>query len=78
MDLYLKLNGANLQIAEPYISEYFTEVGGIIDGKFIIGGKISEPLIRGSGNLTGGQIRTNLNTLYSFDGNIEINQIVSF
>lgn len=73
LDLYLKLNGANLQIAEPYIAEYFTEIGGIIDGEFIIGGRISEPLLRGNGNLTGGQIKINyLNTLYSFDGKIEM------
>ncbi len=73
LDLFLELNGANLQIAEPYISEYFTEIGGNIDGQFVIGGRISEPQLEGNGLLTGGQIKINyLNTLYNFDGNIKV------
>ena len=73
LNLFLELNRANLQIAEPYISEYFTEIGGVIDGQFIVGGRLSDPQLEGNGLLSDAQMKINyLNTLYSFDGGFEV------
>lgn len=79
LNLFLELKKANLQIAEPYIADYFTEIGGVIDGQFVVGGRINDPQLEGNGLLSTAQMKINyLNTLYSFDGsfNVEPDSII--
>lgn len=73
LNLSLALNEANLQIAEPYISEYFTDLDGFIDGQFTVGGRITAPELKGLGSMRNGQLKINyLNTLYSFNGDVQV------
>ncbi len=73
LDLQLHLNSSNLAIAEPYISDYFTEIDGFITGDFNIIGQLNAPALSGNGQISDGQIKINyLNTLYAFDGALNI------
>lgn len=69
LDLSLVFNDANLNIAEPYIEDYFTEVKGTLDGKLRVTGKLSTPVLKGRGLIDEGAIKVNyLNTNYFFNG----------
>lgn len=71
LKLSLELNDANLRIAEPFIEEYFTELGGFINGEYSVSGTTTDPVFRGSGNLREAKIKINyLNTKYDFNGGI--------
>ena len=75
LDLSLTLNEANLRIAEPYIDEYFSELGGFINGQYEITGKLNQPLIVGEGQINEGQIKINyLNTKYDFTGGVKFTE----
>ena len=75
LDLLLHLNNTNLEFAEPYISQYFTELGGVINGDFKVSGRIARPQFEGQGTISGGQMKINyLNTLYQFDGNMTMEE----
>lgn len=67
--LDLKLNDANLRIAEPFVEEYFTELDGFLNGQYKVSGTTKNPIINGTGNLKEAQMRINyLNTKYDFNG----------
>lgn len=71
LKLDLELNDANLRIAEPFIDEYFTEMGGYLTGKYTVSGTTRAPVIEGIGALKEAQMKINyLNTKYDFDGNV--------
>ncbi|MCO6365873.1 translocation/assembly module TamB domain-containing protein [Roseivirga pacifica] len=75
LDLNLRLDEANLRIAEPYVDEYFSELGGFINGQYKITGRIDEPLIEGEGQINEGKIKINyLNTKYDFMGGVKFSQ----
>lgn len=71
LKLDLELNDANLRIAEPFIEEYFTDMGGFLTGKYIVTGTTDAPIITGTGALQEAKMKINyLNTSYDFDGGI--------
>ena len=71
LDLALKLDETNLNIAEPYIEDYFTEIGGTISGDMTIKGLLNSPVLSGTGRLNNGQMKINyLNTKYGFNGEL--------
>jgi len=71
LKLNLELNDANLRIAEPFIEEYFTDLGGYLTGNYIVTGTADAPIITGTGTLEEAKMRINyLNTSYNFNGNI--------
>uniref|UniRef100_UPI00404780DD translocation/assembly module TamB domain-containing protein n=1 Tax=Roseivirga sp. TaxID=1964215 RepID=UPI00404780DD len=75
LNLDLNLNEANLNISEPYIEDYFTNIAGTLSGKMKITGPIKAPLVRGNGTINGGGIRINyLNTDYKFDGSLSMDK----
>lgn len=72
LDLSLLLNDANLNIAEPFIDEYFSEIDGFINGDYKVSGTIRAPVIKGMGSLNNGNMKVNyLNTSYNFNGGVE-------
>ena len=75
LDLVLAFNGANLDIAEPYIEDYFTELDGTLDGRLRVTGKLSTPVLRGRGQIDQAAIKVNyLNTLYTYGGDFEFDE----
>lgn len=75
LDLNLTLNDANVNIAEPYVEDYFTELGGTIDGKIVVKGAVDKPVFTGTGIIENGGIRVNyLNTLYRYTGNFAFSE----
>lgn len=75
LDLALTLNSSNLAIAEPYIADYVSNMDGFISGDFNISGQLNKPLLAGRGTINDGQIKINyLNTLYSFDGELKVQE----
>ena len=75
LDLKLKLNEANLNIAEPYINNYFSQLGGVINGDYSIGGSLKKPVMTGYGILEAGVMKINyLNTNYYFNGKVNLSK----
>ncbi|MCE7993133.1 MAG: hypothetical protein HEP71_14195 [Roseivirga sp.] len=75
LDLDLVFNDANLKIAEPYIEDYFTEIGGTLDGRLSVKGKLKKPVLEGKGFIEEAGIKVNyLNTNYLFDGDFEFEE----
>lgn len=75
LDLDLTLNEANLNISEPYIEDYFTNIAGTVSGNMKITGSTNDPLIKGNGIINNGGIKINyLNTDYKFDGSLRMDK----
>lgn len=75
LDLNLRLNEANLNISEPYINDYFSEIDGVISGSYRITGNMKEPVMVGNGLLTNGAMKINyLNTSYEFNGAVNLRE----
>ncbi len=71
-NLDLLLSDANLNIAEPFIDEYFSQIDGFINGNYKVTGTVGSPVIDGKGSLNNGQMKINyLNTNYNFNGGVE-------
>ncbi|HSJ68586.1 MAG TPA: translocation/assembly module TamB domain-containing protein [Anditalea sp.] len=69
LDLTAKFDEANLSIAEPFLSDYISNMGGAITGQLRIQGNLSEPSVTGLGRLSQGTLRVNyLNTQYTLNG----------
>ncbi|UZD22373.1 translocation/assembly module TamB domain-containing protein [Algoriphagus halophytocola] len=65
------LNEASLVIAEPFLSNYISNLGGTIKGDMAIRGTTSNPEIDGIGTLNQGKLTVNyLKTTYLLNGNI--------
>ncbi len=75
LDLTLKLDDANLNIAEPYIEDYFTQIAGTVQGEIAITGSLRDPVLKGNGMLTDGAMKINyLNTNYNFGGEFNLDK----
>jgi hypothetical protein len=71
IDLTAIFNEANLNIAEPFIGEYISQIDGLASGTIKISGRLDYPILRGRGSISKGKFKVNyLNTVYTFDGNI--------
>lgn len=65
------LNQASLRLAEPILRGLFSHIDGSLTGEFAIKGTVSKPQIRGSGQITNGQMMVDyLRTLYRFNGTL--------
>ena len=63
------LVNAQVNILEPFIGTYFSELGGTLTGGFNITGSLTYPRIFGKGNLHGGEVMVNyLKTGYFING----------
>lgn len=70
-DLSGKLEQAEINIFEPFLSNYLSEMGGQITGNIQLTGNAINPTLTGEGKIMQGKMRVNyLNTLYQLDGNI--------
>ena len=75
LNIDLTLNEANINIAEPYVDDYFTELGGFLNGRYKISGNTNAPIMEGQGAIKEGKIRINyLNTKYQFDGQVDMSE----
>ena len=75
LNLQLTLNDAKLDITEPYIEDYFTQVDGLVNGSLSITGSLQNPSINGNGRIDSATIKVNyLNTKYLFDGNFNFDK----
>jgi len=71
LNIAARLEKANLSIVEPFLAEFFSQIGGTISGDFRITGQLEAPAVNGEGSVSDGQIMINyLKTMYRFTGNI--------
>lgn len=70
-DLEATFDSADLKIAEPFLKKNFSQLGGLASGNFTIHGNPSNPILRGTGKISNGQVLVNyLHTKYTFNGNL--------
>ena len=68
------LDHADLRIGEPFIEEVFSEIQGYVSGEFTVTGNLEYPVLAGTGKITDGGAKINyLNTFYTFEGGVELN-----
>lgn len=71
LDMKAKFDSADLKIAEPFLQKNFTNLAGYASGNFSIRGDLSFPILKGTGQVTKGEVLVNyLNTRYSFEGDL--------
>lgn len=71
LDLLASFEGAQINIMEPFINEYFSELNGTASGNFTLTGRLDHPVLEGTGKVEGGKVKINyLNTQYNFHGDI--------
>ena len=62
---------ANLDIIEPFVDQYFSELAGTASGNFNVTGRLRSPILRGNGHIADGNLKINyLNTTYRIDGGL--------
>ena len=74
-DDQLQLNAtfqdANLNIIEPFVDQYFSELAGTAHGNFRVTGRLDAPVLQGDGRIDDGNLKINyLNTAYQVDGGL--------
>lgn len=71
LHLYAYFDKASLNIAEPFVENYFSNISGHASGEFLIKGAIRQPVLEGVGIVENGRVRVNyLNTTYTFNGDL--------
>lgn len=66
-----KLSNANVDIIEPFLSDFFSQWGGYVTGECHITGTLARPIMNGKGEVSDGQVMINyLKTLYKFTGTV--------
>lgn len=71
LDLTASFQDAQINIIEPYIEDFFSELGGTADGNVTLTGRWDHPILKGSGKVNNGKAKINyLNTNYIFNGNL--------
>lgn len=69
LNLTAELNGTEVKVLEPFLDSFFTNFKGTLDGELSITGKLSAPLINGSGLINDAGLHVNyLNTDYNLNG----------
>lgn len=65
------LDKAQINIVEPYVEDFFSEIDGTVDGNITLTGRLDYPILKGSGTVNNGTMKINyLNTTYSFNGDV--------
>lgn len=73
LDFEVKFNRTDLEIFEPFADEFVSKVGGNLQGKVFIKGKVSEPDVHGKVRINNGRFKFNLlGTHYDAEGDIII------
>ncbi len=71
LDLNAKFTNTNLNLIEPFIGNFISEVSGELNGNVTITGTLSKPIVNGVGNTSHGEFTLDyLNTHYQFDGQV--------
>ena len=71
LNILATFDQANINIAEPFIKEVFSEIKGVASGEFQISGMINYPILTGEGEIKDGGFKLNyLNTTYTFGGKL--------
>src|SRR5690606_18300503 len=71
LHLYAYFDKASLNIAEPFVENYFSNISGHASGELLIEGAIRQPVLEGVGIVENGRVRVNyLNTTYTFNGDL--------
>lgn len=71
LNIVAQLDKANLKMAEPFLVDIFSRIGGTITGKFTVKGRPEAPLLEGEGVVSDGQMMVDyLRTMYRFTGKI--------
>ena len=69
IDINAELINTNINILEPFIGAYFSQIQGQATGKFKISGTVLSPKVVGEGTVNKGKATINyLNTTYQFNG----------
>ncbi len=70
-DLTARFDEAVLNVAEPFLQDYISNIRGTASGSFRILGTFDFPNITGNGEVKGAQMKVNyLGTTYNFDGGL--------
>ena len=71
LQLKATFQNANLNIIEPFVDQYFSELAGTASGSFSVTGRLNSPILRGEGRIAGGNLKINyLNTTYQVNGGL--------
>ena len=74
LEMMAYFDSANLNIIQPFVSDYFTDLDGNISGNFSITGNPSAPILQtqgGGGKISNGNITVNYtNASYKFSGGL--------
>ncbi len=71
LNILATFDQANMNIAEPFIRDVFSNIKGVASGKFQISGRLDYPILTGEGEVTDGGFKLNyLNTSYTFGGKL--------
>ena len=72
LDLEVIFDKAALSMAQPFVENLFSDMGGTLSGKVNISGPVSNPSFFGSGQLIGGKALFNYShSEYTFDGRVD-------
>ena len=53
--LRAKLRDAHINVIEPFVDDFFTDIEGLASGDFRVSGRLDAPVTRGNGNITDGK-----------------------
>ena len=71
LSLKATFQNANLDVIEPFVDQYFSELAGTASGSFSITGRLNSPILRGEGRIADGNLKINyLNTTYQANGGL--------
>ncbi|EIM72597.1 hypothetical protein A3SI_19511 [Nitritalea halalkaliphila LW7] len=71
LNLRARLQGARLDILEPFLEDYVREVDGTVSGDLLVGGSLGQPLVRGDARLEEGSFLLDYTqTRYALNGTI--------
>ncbi len=69
LQLLATFQEANIDIVEPFVKDYFSEIRGLASGEFSVTGTLNAPVLGGEGTIADGHLKINyLNTQYQVNG----------
>lgn len=73
IDMEINLQAVKMQLLEPFVKEYCSEIAGLLSGAVTIKGSVKKPDINGTLNVNADRVKVNyLNTVYKFSHDITI------